>query len=324
MTIYDIAKEAGVSGSTVSRVINGRPGIKESTRRRVQEVLRKYDYSPDEAARGLVSRNSGMIGILVSDIRNIHYTEGAYIIEEKMLRGGYCSIIFNTGDEPGEKAGYIKLLASRRVKGVVLIGSSFATEEVEEAIKLHLPSSPIVIANGRLSLPNTFSITADEKHGVKECVGHLLAAGKRRIIYLDGRDTPSNRIKKEGYILGMEDAGLEPCVAETDGSYEDALSVMDSFLSSYRPDGVIAAVDMIAVGAERAITDRGLRLPDDISVIGIDNSPYAAIANPRLSSLDTRLSELSTACADVLLEALSGKTPLSSLVIPPRLVIRET
>ena len=85
MTIYDIAKEAGVSGSTVSRVINGRPGISESTRRRVEEVLRKYDYSPDEAARGLVSRNSGMIGILVSDIRNLHYTEGAYIIEKKLI-----------------------------------------------------------------------------------------------------------------------------------------------------------------------------------------------------------------------------------------------
>ena len=144
MTIYDIAKEAGVSGSTVSRVINNRPGINAETRKRVQAVLAKYDYSPDEAARGLVSRNSGMIGILVSDIRNLHYIEGAYIIEEKMLESGYCSIILNTGDDSSGRAGYIKLLASRRVKGAVLIGSSFGiAPQVKARADLKLSMSPM-------------------------------------------------------------------------------------------------------------------------------------------------------------------------------------
>ncbi len=324
MTIYDIAKEAGVSGSTVSRVINGRPGISESTRRRVEEVLRKYDYSPDEAARGLVSRNSGMIGILVSDIRNLHYTEGAYIIEKKLLEAGFCSIIFNTGEEPGEKASYIKLLASRRVKGVVLIGSSFCTDEVSDAISVHLPDSPVVIANGRMDLPNAYSVVADEESGVRDCVRHLSSLGRSRIVYLDGRDTPSNAAKRRGYLIGMEEACLDPRIVPTDGSYGGGLEAMSAMLKSDRIDGVIGAVDLIAAGAERAISDHGLSIPSDISIIGIDNSPFAEICNPRLTSLDTRLFELSTSCADVLLSVLSGGSPERVASIPPALVVRET
>ena len=166
MTIYDIAKEAGVSGSTVSRVINGRPGISESTRRRVEEVLRKYDYSPDEAARGLVSRNSGMIGILVSDIRNLHYTEGAYIIEREMLKDGYCSLIMNTGVSPSDMAGAIRTLSERRVDGAVLIGSAFANDEVRRAIETYMRDIPFVIENGRMDLDNVVEILADDKHAV--------------------------------------------------------------------------------------------------------------------------------------------------------------
>ena len=325
MTIYDIAKEAGVSGSTVSRVINNRPGINAETRKRVQAVLAKYDYSPDEAARGLVSRNSGMIGILVSDIRNLHYIEGAYIIEEKMLESGYCSIILNTGDDSGGRAGYIKLLASRRVKGAVLIGSSFGTPDIEAAIQLHLPSVPVVIANGRLDLPNAYSVVADERGGVHEAASYLLKKGRKDIIYLDGLDTPSNAEKRCGYIAAMEEAGRACRVVGTDGTYHGALSVFASILDSgERVDGVIAAVDIIAMGAERAAYDRALRMPDDISIIGIDNSPYAELSTPRLSSLDTKLSQLSTACADTLLAVLGGREAERVSIIRPSLVIRET
>ena len=126
MTIYDIAKEAGVSAATVSRVINNRPGIKESTREKVRSILEEHNFSVSATARSLVSQSSMMIGILISDIRNLHYTEGAYIIEKQMLKSGYCSIIMNTGTAGNEMASAIKTLSQRRVDGVVLIGSSFA------------------------------------------------------------------------------------------------------------------------------------------------------------------------------------------------------
>lgn len=153
MTIYDIAKEAGVSASTVSRVINNRPGVSIEVRRKVQRILKKYDYFPSETARGLVNQTSKIIGILVDDLRTSHHTEGAYIIERELAKLGYCCIILNTGTDDKSKADYLKVLKQRRVDGAVLMGSSFQSQEVEKAITKYLPNRPVVMANGYLDLP---------------------------------------------------------------------------------------------------------------------------------------------------------------------------
>lgn len=325
MTIYDIAAEAGVSASTVSRVINKKSGIKPSTRKLVESLLEKYNYSPNEAARGLVSQNSRMIGILVSDIRNQHYTEGAYIIEQEFLSRGYCSLIFNTGNESSDKAEYVRLLAQRKVEGAVFIGSSFGTEEVKDAVSTYLSDIPIVIANGTLKLENISAVLADEKSGTAMLVEYLNSIGKKKIVYIDGEDTPSNHIKRAGYMAGMLSASLPSSVVIADNSYEGGLETMSALLAcDDPPDAVICAVDLIAVGALRAVTDMGLRLPEDVSVFGIDNSPYSSISNPRLSSLDTHLRELSLCCARTLLDSLDGKEIIRRIVIPASPVIRES
>ena len=147
-TIYDIAKEAGVSASTVSRGVNDRPGINENTRRRVRELLEKYNYSPNEAARGLVNQSSRIIGILIEDIRISHHTESAYIIEQEMTRLGYTCITLSTGDSPERKAECIQILTKRRVEGVILMGSMFGTEAVKQSIAEHMARIPVVIVNG--------------------------------------------------------------------------------------------------------------------------------------------------------------------------------
>ena len=136
MTIYDIAKEAGVSASTVSRVVNHKPGVNAETKRRIQELLDKYDYAPNETARGLVMQNNRMIGVLIRDIRNLHYTAGAYIVEQEYLKQGYHSIFLNTGGSFEAQAEAIRSLKQRRVAGAVLIGSAFQNEAVENAVPL--------------------------------------------------------------------------------------------------------------------------------------------------------------------------------------------
>ena len=124
MTIYDIAREAGVSASTVSRVINKNSGIKESTRTRVQKLLDEYNYTPDASARGLVTQASKFIGILIEDIRVVHHTESAYVIEQEMTRQGYTCITFSTGTDEARKSQYIEILEQRRVEGAIFIGDS--------------------------------------------------------------------------------------------------------------------------------------------------------------------------------------------------------
>ena len=154
MTIYDIARMAGVSASTVSRVVNNKPGIKEETRKQILALLEQYDYSPNETARGLVNKASRMIGILIADIRYAHHVDIAYYIEEEMGKHGYCSLILNTGLTDDKKVDAVKVLEQRRVDGVILVGSTFQCDAVKRAVESGLSKVPVVITNGYLDLPN--------------------------------------------------------------------------------------------------------------------------------------------------------------------------
>ena len=158
MTIYDIAKEAGVSASTVSRVINGKQGISEKTRKKVQALLKKYNYIPNEAARSLSTSETRMIGILLEDIRNVHHALIAHTLEKALTLHGYAAIIINTGMEESSKADYLHLLSARNVDGVILVGSPYQNSFMEEAIRSEIPEVPVVIANGWINLPNVYGV----------------------------------------------------------------------------------------------------------------------------------------------------------------------
>ena len=323
MTIYDIAEEAGVSAATVSRVINDRPGIKESTRIKVREILAKYDFSVSAQARGLVNRSSMMIGILISDIRNLHYSEGAYIIERKMLSSGYCSIIMNTGSDPSQMASSIKSLSERRVDGFILIGSAFANALVKEAISKYLGELPFVIENGRLGMPGSAEILADDRKGAFDAASYLIERGKKRIAFINSSSTPSNMLKIEGYKQALGERAI--IVDGAEDSYEGGYEATRRLLSEDQDiDGIIYAVDILTLGGVRAALDLGLDIPGRLSLIGFDNSPYSFISNPKLSSIDSRLNELSEKCADVLLRMLKKEEVEKEIVFPPLLVLRET
>lgn len=325
MTIYDIAEKAGVSASTVSRVINNKPGIKASTRKKVQSLLEENNFSVSETARGLVNKNSRMIGILISDIRYQHFAEGAYIIEEQFLEDGYCSLIFNTGSSDESKCEYIRILASRRVEGVALIGSGFCTEKVKEAILSYMPDTPIVIANGEMELDTVTSVVADEFWGVGELVSRLYQFGKKRIIYIGDKNSPSSINKVNGYLDKMANLNLKPIfLGVDDRSAEHGYNMTKEYFKSCNADAIIYGVDILAVGGARALLDLGLSIPGDVSIYGIDNSIYAEISNPKLSSLDTKLDEMCISCARNLSLAINGKRTIKKIILQPEIVERES
>ena len=208
MTIYDIAKQAGVSASTVSRVINNKPGINAQTRKRVQKLLNENHYTPNEAARGLVMQSSKIIGILIEDLRIEHHTESAYVIEQEMTALGYTCITLSTGRRDEKKADYIRILEQRRVDGAILRGSMFETEAVKKSIKEHLPDVPVAIVNGYLDLPNVYGILIDEERGVKDCAELMFKKGKKHLVMAVDSDTPSNRNKQKGYLRAMLEQGI--------------------------------------------------------------------------------------------------------------------
>lgn len=329
MTIYDIAREAGVAASTVSRVINNRPGIKKETRQKVQILLKKYNYIPDAAARGLVMQSSRLVGILIVDIRVVHHIDSAFVIEQELTKRGYCCITMSTGPEDENKAEYIRILEQRRVEGVILMGSMFETDAVRESIKRHLPKVPIVMVNGYLDLPNVSGVIVDEDTGVEKCVDLLFSKGKSRLAFVLDSPSPANYRKMQGYCDGMRRHGTEE---EEIWQYEMEESSLqggyDITMRIFRehPDiqGIIYTIDLVAVGGVRAAHDQGILVPDQLALIGIDNSIYGEICMPKLTTLDNKLQDLSESAATILREGLEGKIQSKKLMMFSEIIERES
>ena len=280
MTIYDIAKKAGVAGSTVSRVLNGQPGISEGTRKRILAIARAEGFELSENARALKKRSSMLIGILVSDIRNQHYTEGAYVMVEEFQKRGYCSIIMNAGVSDESKREAVRMLSSRRVDGAVFIGSSFSSEAVAEAVSTYMPNTPIVMENGELPLGNAYTVAAADKAGMESAVRYLASTGCRSLAYI--------------------------------------------ILAKNNPAAIIYSMDILAAGGVRALLSKGIDIPGEVSVFGVDNSLYSVISTPSISSVDTSLSAMSAECVCMLESAMKGKVPERRIELPFSLVIRES
>lgn len=329
LTIYDIAREAGVSGSTVSRVVNGKPGVNEKTRAKIQKLLDQYHYVPNEAARGLVTSNSRLVGILVADVRTQHHIEGTYYIANELADLGYCCLILNTGHTEEARIAGMRTLEQRKVEAAVLMGSIFQTEGTREAIRQHLSDVPVFMLNGFLDLPNVYGVLSDEQSGVEDCVCLLAGKGKTKIAFFVDNPTPSSYLKTQGYLDGMRKNGCRERDAwvytGVEGSVDGGYRTMQRALAEH-PDlnGVVCSLDIIACGALRALQDAGRHVPQDVGVIGVDNSVYAEISNPRLTSLDNMVLDSGVTIAHKLTDCLEGRATNNRTLLYTKIVERET
>ena len=327
MTIYDIAKEAGVSASTVSRVINNRPGVNKETRERVRALLAQHHYVPNEAARGLVTNSSRLVGVLVADLRNHHHIEGAYYIADELRRMGYCALVLNTGDSDEERVEGIRMLEKRKVEAAVLMGSIFQTDSVKQAIAGSLANVPVFMLNGCIDLPNVYGVLVDDCEGTAACVRLLAQKGKCHIAYVVDQLTPSNRLKLAGYeraIAELPDA--ERIVVEgTPSSCAGGEEAVRRLLAAHpETDGIVCSVDVVACGALHALQAAGRRVPQDVAVIGTDNSIYCDICTPKLTSLNTMILESSVMIAHELADSLEGRGTNRKTLIFTGIVERES
>lgn len=328
MTIYDIAKQAGVSASTVSRVINNKPGIKAETRKKIQAILKSCNYTPNENARGLSTQNSKLIGILITDLRIAHHTDIAYHIERELAKVGYVCLILNTGITDENKVEAIQILAKRQVDGILMVGSTFQCEAVKDAIVQYLPSIPIAITNGYLPLPNVKGVLVDEYKGVMECIELMQGKGHKKIALIAPNDTPSSIMKKNGFVEAMTKSDVLECAdwiyyAET--SLTEGYKITNKIIEEH-PDvqGLLFCEDEGGVSAVRALMDAGYSVPDQIAVIGVDNTRYCEMCNPKLTALDNMMLEMSMESARILLGSLQGETLPDKIMLLSKIVERET
>lgn len=335
MTIYDIAKAAGVSPSTVSRVINNKKGINEETRRRVQQLLEENNYIRNDTARGLSMQSTKIIGILLEDIRSSHHTESVYVIEQEMTRMGYTCIILSTGRTLEQKRNCVEILEQRRVDGAIFIGSMFETKEMSALLKSHLSNIPIVIANGYLDLPNVYGVVVDEEKGVEDCVEYLAGLGYKVPAFVKSEDTPSGQHKEDGFIKGVGKLGFSPKEAIIYSTLcEDANPVLTlehgsqitEQLMKEHPevDSIIYLVDLLAIGGLMKLEELGIKVPHQIGVLGIDNTLYGRICKPALTTLNNKLVETSKNASRILLEALEKNETSHKFMLFTDIVERDS
>ena len=325
VTIYDIARMANVSASTVSRVVNNKPNVSSKTRARILKLLAEHNYVPNEAARGLVMQASRMIGVLITDIRTTHHTLGIHFIEQELSRNGYSCLIHNTGRDEQNWIHYVQELSQRKIEALILMGSIYQSDTMRDAISLFLPSVPVVICNGFFPAPNVHGIVSDEKSGVSDCVALLSRTGCRRPAFLMNPSTPSNEQKKLGFLNGMARyyPDLPPITLQCGKSMEDVIESTRRMLLAHPDiDGIVFSEDFLAAAGLRTLADMGRRVPEDVQVIGINNSYLAGLTIPTLTSLDNMLYDISMTAVRHILALLSGQRVSKQMLICTEIVER--
>lgn len=328
LNIYDIAREAGVSISTVSRVLNNKPNVTAETRKKIQIVLDKYQYTPSAIARGLVADSMKTVAILSVDLRVPHYANTTYIIEQEFTKRNYNVMVCNTGGEAEQTHRYAAELSQRHIDGVVLVGSVFNAYEKDEDIHRFLNNIPIVLANGVLHWPNAHSVLVDDTLGVQLAVKHLADKGHQHIVYLKDRNTTAAKRKQKGFETGMLENGLtftEDLVFETEYGLDGGKNIIKKIFSKHKETtAIVCAEDLTAVGVTKGLIAAGISVPNDIAVTGYNNSEYSQICTPELTTVDNKGPLAAIQCAQ-LLEAYIEKTEVPTFdVILPELVLRQS
>ncbi|MDF1618507.1 LacI family DNA-binding transcriptional regulator [Petrocella sp. FN5] len=311
MNIYDIAKLAGVSHTTISRVINNKPGVKPETRDRIIRILDENAYIPNSFARGLANAGNKIIGIIVIDVRNNHHINTAFHIEEEFSKYGYMSIIGGCGLDNSKQEAYLRAMAGRNIDGLVLIGSRFQNDITKRCIQKYFNDKPVVIANGQLDLENVCGVVVDERKAVSNVVDYLVSKGHREIAFMNDYVTYSAHNKQEGFIDGIRKNHImfnESYIRHIKTDHVNSQMETEKFLK--RNQGVTAIIyseDIMAVGGVKACKHLGLKIPEDINIIGFNNSIYADISTPKISSIDNRINDMGAYCTKALYAMLQGE-----------------
>lgn len=328
MNIYDIAKEAGVSISTVSRVINNTGKVSATTRKRVEDVLALHQYTPSAIARGMTGKSLRTVAILTVDIRVPHYARTAYTIEREFSRKGYDVTLCNTGGELRETARYLRAVLEKQVDGIVLVGSIFNELGKNPEIASLLKTVPVVLANGKLSLPNSYSVLVDDRYGVGLAVQHLFQQGHREMYYIKDMDTDSAKAKCEGFLAAIDACGIprgRKRVVETEASIDGGIKAVQKLIQNGAAfSAIICGEDITAVGVMKGLVRAGIRVPEDVSVTGFNNSAYAQICEPRLTTIDNKPELVAMLCVQLLSSLIEKTDVYSSGIIQPELVLGET
>lgn len=327
MRIKDVAREAGVSTATVSHVINDTKYVTDETRQKVQNAIEKLNFYPNAHARSLASGRSNIIGLLVSDISNPFFPELVKSIEAAAFEHGYNLILFNTNYEADRAADYVRRLIELKVAGVALMTAELEPELIDELARkeVRVVFNDIGVAGQHMS-----NIILDYSVGIDEAVRHLVSLGHEKIAHIAGSSRiRSGVIRRDAFIDAMKrylPNEKKLLIVEGDFRIESGRMAATEILESKKlPTAVIVANDMMALGAMQEFKAAGLKIPQDISIVGFDDIAFAALAEPPLTTVCSPRVEIGRRAIEALITTI--KIPNQQGVeirIPTYLITRKS
>lgn len=323
VTIRDVAAQAGVSVATVSKVLNQRYGVAATTLARVQAVIEELGYEASLVAQSLRNHRTNVIGILVADLEPFS-TELLKGAADAIRGSGFELVVYSAGGRTGDPAGWEKRYLSR-LSGTLVDGAVLVTPAVSlEAV----PGTPVVAVDPHTGPSAVPTVDSDSLRGAQLATEHLLELGHRRIAFLTGRpDLQSAQLRKTGYLRALDAAGV-PVVEDLirAGAYDpgtSAASARDLLTGPDRPTAVFAANDISAIATVEAARELGLRVPEDLSVVGFDNVPESVLCTPPLTTVDQPIREMGRRAITLLIALINGEEiDRTHLTLDTGLVVR--
>ncbi|MBR1470178.1 MAG: LacI family DNA-binding transcriptional regulator [Lachnospiraceae bacterium] len=331
MNIYDIAEMAKVSIATVSRVVNGSDKVSEKTRKKVMAVIEEVGYTPNVFAQGLGLNTMHTIGLLVPTISDLYMSSAVYYLEEKLAKYGYDCILGCSGFELEGKQRQTDMILSKHVDALILVGSTYAGngERVEDTdyIREAAEQVPVFVVNGNVQGENVFVTVNDDVKAVYDVTVQMIEHGHERILFLTDSQSYSAIKKRMGYEKALEDHRI-PFRPELEMHVENTVHAVRDLLQNCNVafDAVIASNDEIAVGALKYASKKGILVPDEIAIVGYNNSSIGIACEPELTSIDNHIEQICHETVERLIAVIERKEKNleHKIVIPCELVKRGT
>lgn len=323
-TIIDVAAAAGVSKSLVSLVMRGASSVSAEKRQLVLKVAAELGYRPNAVARSLVQQRSQVIGVVLSDLHNPFFAEVIDGVQAEAGVHGYSTIMSLVDRRALAERRALDTLLELRVDGLILASPMLDVHTIGSAAA----EVPVVMVARRSRMTSIDSVSNDDHHGARLVVEHLAQLGHERIAHIDGGGGAGAAERSKGYLRAMERCGLASFARVVPGAYSDEggrLGVAALFSSGEPPTALFVANDIAAIGAMSALALRGMRVPDDVSVVGYDNTALAEVSQINLTTVDQPRPDMGRTAVTLLLERFGGRRDTARhVVIPSQLVVRGT